>query len=133
MSSPVRRKLLERLRELALVDANTLVAGLSDEDAAPVIMAFVSDLEDALSEARMLIRDAHRDIGAGTDPLALLDFGPERRTRAGADAIAEPLARLGQRAAARRELARLEELVQAVLPRLIEADRRYVAAGLTRG
>jgi hypothetical protein len=132
MSSPVRRKLLERLRELALVDPLTLLAGLSHEDAAPILVAFVSDLEDALGEARIAIRDAHRDLGAGADPLALLDFGPERRTRAGIDAVVEPMARLGQRAAARRELARLEELVQAVLPRLVEADRRFVAAGLTR-
>jgi len=37
-------------------------------------------------------------------------------------------ARLARRAASRRELARLEELVRGVLPKLLEADRRL--AGL---
>jgi hypothetical protein len=111
--------LLERLRELALVDLDALCAG----EPASVLAAYIADLEDALGQARAAIRDAHRELGAGADPLGLLDLGPERRVRADGD----PGARLAARAAARRELALLEELVLGVLPRLVEADRRWVA------
>jgi hypothetical protein len=120
----VKPQLLERLRELALVDLDTLLGRLPDDQMVAVLAAYVADLEDALGAARATIRDAHRDLGAGPDPLALLDLGPERRARA---AESDAGARLAGRAAARRELARLEELVVGVLPRLLEADRRYAA------
>ena len=115
----MKERLLERLRELALVDLDALVAG---EDAS-LLGAYIADLEDALGQARAAIRDAHRELGAGPDPLGLLDLGPERRARTEGD----PGSRLAARAAARRELALLEELVRGVLPRLLEADRRWVA------
>ena len=119
----VKPQLLERLRELALVDLDTLLARLPPDEMVAVVGAYVADLEDALGAARAAIRDTHRDLGAGLDPLALLDLPSERRARADSDAAG----RLAIRAMARRELARLEELVQGVLPRLLEADRRYAA------
>jgi hypothetical protein len=119
----VRPELLERLRELALVDLDTLLGRLPEGEMVAVLAAYVADLEDALGVARAVIRDVHRELGAGPDPLALLDLGSERRSRGESDAGV----RLAGRATARRELARLEELVQGVLPRLLEADRRYAA------
>ena len=120
-------QLLERLRELALVELDTLLARLDDDAMRATLAAYVSDLEDALGQARAAIRDGHRDLAAGPDPLALFDQSSERRAR-GADA--DPGSRLAERAAARRDLARLEELVQGVLPRLLEADRRYAAVAV---
>jgi hypothetical protein len=127
--SAVRPELVERLRELALVEIDTLLHRLPDEEALALVGAFVGDLEDALAEARAALRDAHRALGVGADPLGLVDLGAGRRARAGDGAITESAARLAQRAAERRELALLEEAVQGVLPRLLEADRRYVAMG----
>ena len=121
--------LIDRLHELALVEIDTLVRGLPDETARAVVDAYVADLEDALGEARAAIREAHRLLAAGADPLALLDLGAERRVRAGEAAVADSASRLAQRAADRRTLARLEEAVQGVLPRLLEADRRLMALG----
>jgi hypothetical protein len=119
----VRPELLERLRELALVDLDTLLGRLPEDEMVAVLGAYVADLEDALGAARAVIRDAQRDLASGPDPLALLDLGSERRVRAEAD----PGERLAARAAVRRQLAQLEELVRGVLPRLAEADRRWVA------
>jgi hypothetical protein len=122
-----RPELLERLAELSLVEIDTLIGRLPDDVAASVIAAYVADLEDALGEARTVLREAQREHTAGTDPLALLDVGAERRARGGEPAFADAAARLGQRATERRDLARLEEAVRGVLPRLLEADRRLMA------
>jgi len=126
---PVSPELLERLRELALVDLDVLVGRLSDEDAFAVMGAHVGDLEDALAEARVALREAQRAMSAASDPLGLLDLGSERRTRAGEEAFEEAAARVEKRAADRRELARLEEAVKGVMGRLLDADRRWVAMG----
>jgi hypothetical protein len=125
----VSPELLERLRELSLVDPDVLVGRLRTDDALAVMGAYVGDLEDALAEARATLREAQRSMSAATDPLALLDLGSERRTRAGDEAFADAAARVARRAADRRELARLEEAVRGVMGRLLEADRRWVAMG----
>jgi hypothetical protein len=124
-----RPALLERLRELALVEIDTLLRRLPDDAVLDVLGAHVADLEDALAEARTTIREAHRALGLGVDPLGLVDVGAERRSRAGEAMVTESVARLAQRAAERRELAALEEAMLGVLPRLLDADRRYVAMG----
>jgi hypothetical protein len=123
----MKEDLLERLRELSLVDVETLVARLDAPVAAEVLGAYVADLEDALGQARASIRAAHTELGSGPDPLLLLDVGSERRSGMGEPGITESQERLGARARRRRELAQLEELVRLVLPRLLEADRRYLA------
>lgn len=125
--TPLRTELLERLAELALVELDTLIATMPDDVATGVVAAYVADLEDALAEARSVLREAQRAHTAGTDPLALLDLGAERRVRGGESVVTDAALRLGQRAAERRDLARLEEAVRGVLPRLVEADRRLVA------
>lgn len=126
---PVSPRLVERLRDLALVELDTLLGGLAEEDAHDVLLAYLSDLEDAIVEARRALRDGHAAVGAGGDPLGYLEQGPERRASAGDAGVIEAAMKLSQRAAARRDLARLEEVVRAVLPRLLEADRRYVTLG----
>jgi hypothetical protein len=121
--------LLERLRELALVEVDTLLLGVDGDEARRLAAAYVGDLEDALAQARTAIREQHARLSAGADPLQLLDLGPERRAAGAEPAITESGHRLAERAAARRDLARLEELVRGVLPRLLEADRRLLALG----
>ena len=120
-------ELLARLADLALVEVDTLIAGLDAVAAADVLAAFVADVEDALGQARDVLRDVNAALGTGADPLGLLDRGVDLRAQGGETALAEALARLGERAAARRDLARLEERVRGVLPRLLQADRRLTA------
>lgn len=116
--------LLERLGDLALVEIDMLLGGVAASDTRPLVAAFVADLEAALGEARAILREWHRELGGGADPLALLDVPAERR---GGDGVSDASSRLAARASARRELARLEEAVRQVLPRLAEADRRLQA------
>ncbi len=125
--TPATEELIARLRDLALVELDTLVGRLDDATATELIGAYVADLEEALALARAVIRETHAAIGAGPDPLGLVDRTPELRARGGDAPIQESLDRLADRAAARRELAQLEELVRGVLPRLLEADRRLTA------
>ncbi len=126
---PVNPTLLDRLRELALVQVDTLVGALEPPASVEVLGAYVADLEDALVQARALIREVHADLAAGADPLNLLDQGPQRRMQGGDELIAAVAAKIRARAANRRDLARLEDLVRGVLPRLLEADRRFIAVG----
>jgi hypothetical protein len=128
----VSAQLLARLEDLALVEVDTLIAGLDEAAAAEMLGALVGDLEHALGEARDVIREAHGAFTGGADPLGLLDHGPEARSQGGETAIAEASARLAERAAARHEIARLEEIVRAVLPRLLQADRRLTATAAVR-
>ena len=114
----------ERLMDLALVEIDVLTARLSPDEAKEVLGAFIADVEAALAEARAFLREGHKAFAGGVDPLAFLDLPSERRAGVGDAAVAEAAAKLGQRAATRRELARVEELMRPVLARLIEADRR---------
>jgi hypothetical protein len=122
----VPQTLLERLHELSLLDVDA-VASTADPHAAELIGAYVADLEEALGEARRALRDAHAELGAGPDPLLVVEQPPERRVAAAEQGVRDAADKLGARAAGRREIARLEELVVRVLPRLLEADRRLVA------
>jgi hypothetical protein len=119
--------LLERLADLSLVPLDSLVAGLADDEIDEVMGAYVADLEDAIAEARATLRDTHAQLGAGPDPLGLVERGSEVRARGAEAAIADSAARLADRAERRRALALLEDEVRRVLPRLLEADRRFVA------
>lgn len=119
--------LLVRLRDLGLVDIDVLVGEVTGPPAAELVAAFVADLEDALGQARIAMREAHASLGAGPDPLGLLDRTPDLRARGGEAALGDLTARLRDRAAARRRLAQLEEAVRSVLPRLLEADRRLTS------
>ena len=96
----------------------------------PCSRAYVADLEDALAEARVALREAQRaivggDRSAGGSSTSAPSGGRAPATRRSTDAAA----RVAKRAAERRELARLEEVVQGLLARLLEADRRWVAMG----
>jgi hypothetical protein len=124
-----REALLERLRDLSLVEVDTLIGRNQGRDAHELVATYVADLEDALTQARAAIREAHGTLAAGQDPLQLLDRPPDLRARGGEEAVRDSSSRIAGRAAARRELAQLEELVRAVLPRLLEADRRLTALG----
>ncbi len=111
-----------RLRDLALVDIDALVAGTREPGA--LISAFAEDVADALREARTRIGVLRAVLG-GADPLNILDATVRQRASdagaAGADRIR---ARLGTQAEAARALARLSDLAAGLAPKLFEADRR---------
>ena len=116
--------LLMRLRDLTLVDLDSLLAGASGEAYAELVVTYALDLEDALRAARARAGELLRLLG-GADPLALLDANPGSRARDGGREAADRTARrLAARAQAARALGRLDDLTASLYPRLIEADRR---------
>lgn len=116
--------LVMRLRDLALVDVDALLAGVAGDAHAALLAAHAEDLEDALRAARSRAAELVKLITAG-DPLVLLDAGAPARARDGGRESAERVVRrLAARAAASRALARLDDLAAGLYPRLVDADRR---------
>ena len=112
--------LLTRLRDLGLVDVDALLAGSEDRG---LLVAYRDDLVDALKVARERTKELAKHLAG--DPLALLDGAPAVRARDGGREVAARAARqLERRAAACRTMARIDDLVARVYPRLFEADRR---------
>ena len=113
-----------RLRDLALVELDALVAGLPADRAAQLTADFADDVADALRAARTRLAE-RRAVLAGADPLGLVELAPRQRAGEGGIAGAERArARLLSQAEAARALAHLAELAAALVPRLFEADRR---------
>jgi hypothetical protein len=113
-----------RLRDLALVELDALVAGLDGNATQPLIAAFADDVADALHEARTRIATLRSAFG-GPDPLNVLDVAPRQRASDAGQAGAERTrAKLLSQAEAARAVARLVELAAALVPKLFEADRR---------
>jgi len=111
-----------RLRDLALVDVDALVAGTREP--AEMVAAFAEDVADALREARARI-SALRAVLGGADALNILDATiRQRASDAGATGAERVRARLGTQAEAARALARLSDLAAGLAPKLFEADRR---------
>ena len=111
-----------RLRDLALVDLDALVAGT--DDSGPLLAAFADDVADALREARSRIVALRTALG-GADPLAVLDVPVRQRASdAGTAGADRTKARLATQAEAARSLARLADLAGGLVPKLFEADRR---------
>lgn len=111
-----------RLRDLALVDVDALIAGTREP--VELIAAFAEDVADALREARGRI-GALRAVLGGADPLNILDATIRQRASDAGSAGAERVrARLGSQAEAARALARLSDLAAGLVPKLFEADRR---------
>ncbi len=111
-----------RLRDLALVDVDALIAGARDP--AELVAAFADDVADALREARARIT-ALRAVLGGADPLNVLDATiRQRASDAGAAGAERVRTRLGGQAEAARSLARLSDLAGGLVPKLFEADRR---------
>jgi len=117
--------LLGRLRQLSLIDLDSLLAGASGARRAELLAAHADDLADALGQARTRMADLGREISAGPDPLVVLDATPALRARGAAgEGPGRLAARLAERASACRDLARLEEAAALLLPRLFEIERR---------
>jgi len=115
--------LLTRLRDLGLVDVDALLSGVAGDEYRLLLLAHRDDLLDALRVARDKSRELTQHMTA--DPLQLLDSAPATRARdGGREVAARGAAQLQRRAAACRALARLDDLVARVYPRLFEADRR---------
>jgi hypothetical protein len=109
-----------RLRDLALVELDALIAGGRDD----LIAAFADDVVDALREARTRIAALRAQLG-GADPLNVLDATVgQRASDAGATGAVRIRDRLSVQADAARSLARLADLAAALVPKLFEADRR---------
>lgn len=109
-----------------MVEPEALLAGASGERASELWAAYAEDLADALARVRERAAELARETGGGgSDPLALLDAGPERRAgEGGPEASQRAAERLRLRAEACRALAALDEAAAELLPRLVEADRR---------
>lgn len=112
--------LCARLRDLALVQIDALVAGGSHA----LVAAFADDVADALREARARIAALRTQLG-GAEPLNVLDATiGQRASDAGHAGAQRTRDRLAAQADAARRLARLADLSAALVPRLFEADRR---------
>ena len=110
-----------RLRDLALVEIDALIAG---ERSRELVAAFADDVADALREARTRIAALRSQLG-GADPLAVLDAAVHQRASdAGAAGVDRIRARLAAQAEAARAMARLCDLSAGLTPKLFEADRR---------
>ncbi|MFN0251365.1 MAG: hypothetical protein ACKV2T_31105 [Kofleriaceae bacterium] len=114
--------LCTRLRDLALVDLDSFVAGARAPQ--ELIAAYADDVADALREVRTRIT-ALRTVQAGPDPLLVLDVAARQRASDTASPSAERTRqKLVENAAASRSLARLSELAAPLVGKLFEADRR---------
>lgn len=117
----VDEALSTRLRDLALVEIDALIAG---DHAQELVAAFADDVADALREARTRIAALRSQLG-GADPLAILEAAPRQRASdAGAAGTERIRARLATQADAARALARLTDLAAGLVPKLFEADHR---------
>jgi len=113
-----------RLRDLALVELDALVAGDADARAGELISAYADDVADALREARARIAVLRGQL-AGPDPLNVVELAPRQRASDAAHAGAARVHdRLVAQADTARALARLADLSAALAPKLFEADRR---------
>jgi len=110
-----------RLRDLALVEIDALIAG---DRAQELVAAFADDVADALREARTRIAALRSQLG-GADPLSVLEAAPRQRASdAGLAGVDRIRARLAAQADAARAMARLADLAAGLIPKLFEADRR---------
>ena len=117
----VDEALSTRLRDLALVEIDTLIQG---DRAQELVAAFADDVADALREARTRIAALRAQLG-GADPLAVLDAATHQRASdAGAAGVDRIRGRLATQAEAARALARLADLAAGLIAKLFEADRR---------
>jgi hypothetical protein len=117
--------LLTRLRDLALVDVDSLLAGAGDSQYRRLLTTFAADLQHALDAARARMAELLALVGAGPDPLAVVDLPAQRRAGdAGQEAGVRATTRLAERAIACRALAIFDDLTGQLLPKLLELDRR---------
>ncbi len=117
--------LLIRLRDLALVNVDTLLAGASDEQYKRLLASYSADLCDALSAARTRMNHLLSVASKGPDPLSVVDLGPRARAQdAGVEAGERAAKRLSERAHACRALAVFDDLTGQLVPKLLEVDRR---------
>ncbi len=123
-------RLLGRLRDLFLVDVDSLMAGCSGGRYAELLSSYADDLQDALRSARARMEELVREAAGGADPLALVELSSEVRARdGGRELVSRVTTRLEGRALACRQLARLDDLTGQLLPQLFEVDRRRASLG----
>jgi hypothetical protein len=123
-ASDLDEPLCTRLRDLALVDLDALLAGLGGAQAQALSAAYADDIADALREARTRLTALRKELG-GPDPLNVLDMSARQRAsdagHAGAVRITD---RMASQTEAARAFARLAGLTGPLVSKLFEADRR---------
>jgi len=116
--------LLDQLGDLAVVEVDALLAGLPPDQGAALARAHVAELERALDQGRAKMSALEREIAAGADPLAWVDWPAARRSgEDGAKAADLGSQRLAHKAELCRDLARLAEALARLAPRLVAAQR----------
>lgn len=115
--------LIARLRQLSLIEIDAVLAGAPPEERGELARALVDDLEDALGQARERAAELVAQVGRGPAPLAFAAAGSAARLGAAPEQPASWTGQLAARAAAARQLARLWAAAEAVVPRLLAADR----------
>jgi len=117
--------LLTRLRDLSLVDIDTLLAGTSDPQYSRLLSSYAADLVHAIDVARQRMNELLAAAAKGPDPLAVIDLPAQSRAQdSGREANLRAGKRLSDRAANCRALAILDDLAGQLLPKLLEVDRR---------
>lgn len=118
-------RLLERLRDLSLVELDALLSGCEHEDRERVLASHVADLEDALGQARREMQAAEASLARAGEPLDWVEWPADKRAGAdGAEHAQRAAERLSARARQYRELAVLAEATALVVPRLAAAGRK---------
>jgi len=123
---PSDELLLDRLRQLSLVEPDTLLAGTTGQARLDLLASFADDLADALRRARDRMAELLAEIARGPDPLAMIDIDPMRRAQDGraADAARRQADRLHARSSRCHDLARLANASAQLLPRLVALDHK---------
>ena len=114
-----------RWREIAAVDPQVLLLGVVGAEREEMALALVDDLQDALLEIRQNRRELLDQMTiANEDALSFVEAPPLLRTKDGGHELAKRAqSGLLAHAAKARQVARLDELAAAIVPRLFEADR----------
>ena len=115
--------IVARLRDLALVDVESLCVGTHGKEREQLVAAYITDLEDALQRARRCVHNLLQDVQ--TDLLHVLDL--DSRTRVGEDgakAVRRVQEQLRERATTFRQVMGMDEMITRVLTKLSEADRQ---------
>lgn len=119
--------LVERLRDLALVEVDALLAGVPEDERSALLAAHVADLEDALTRARDGMNQAMTNLAR--EQMAWISWpGAKRAGDDGAEAARQSAESLVERARLAREAAALAEAAARVVPRLVAADRRQIGS-----
>ncbi len=112
---------LARLRDLALVELESLLVGTAGQERSELLATYIADLADALRRVRDLIHTLLE--GTRQEPLRIVEHSSsERSGELGRASAIRSVQGLRDRASLLRRVAVLDELAACVLGKLIEAE-----------